>query len=396
MTRTASLLILTAACVSAQSLVPPGWDPVRAGSRVMERLISVTAPEVKGAHDSEMVLVEGRAYIVAEVNEVDHGESANRPEIYAAMSIVNLKTLTVENIIPIARSEQSFSNVTLPVGACFVPRIIRKDARTLRCYFASEQPGVRQSQTWYRDFDLPSMAFEADIHRVKLKTAAGIVDMQPQHFHADTRGFRKEPKDYGLYLFDSFKTFDGRTYLAINNYPGKQNALTVVNDALDTFEIIGHYNEPQELDLSESSVNRLPDGTWMAICRQDGGDGNYTVTTSRDGRSWTPGRHVEFIPNGDNSKPTFDRFGGVYYLGWQENTRIDGVRRSVFNLDVSRDGKTWERKYRFATPKSFQYPTFREYGGAIWVSVTQGDSSPSRKERIMFGKLEDVTPARQR
>jgi len=58
--------------------------------------------------------------------------------------------------------------------------------------------------------------------------------------------------------------------VAINNFPGKQNALAVVNEMLDTFEIVGHYNEPQTVQLSESAVNRLPDGSWMAICRQDG------------------------------------------------------------------------------------------------------------------------------
>ena len=63
------------------------------------------------------------------------------------------------------------------------------------------------------------------------------------------------------------------------------------------------------------------------------------------------------------------------------------IQRSVFNVDVSRDGETWERKYRFETPETFQYPTFREHGGAVWLCVTQG-----RKERIMFGKLEDVGP----
>ncbi|MBU4460424.1 MAG: exo-alpha-sialidase, partial [Verrucomicrobia bacterium] len=92
--------------------------------------------------------------------------------------------------------------------------------------------------------------------------------------------------------------------------------------------------------------------------------------------------------NGTSSKPTFDRFDGLYYLGWQEATKIGGVGRSVFNIDVSRDGSTWERKYRFETEKSFQYPTFRKYDGAVYLTVTQGDSSPSRKERIMFGRLE--------
>lgn len=59
-------------------------------------------------------------------------------------------------------------------------------------------------------------------------------------------------------------------------------------------------------------------------------------------------------------------------------------------MDISRDGQSWERKYRFEAPKSFQYPTFHEHDGAIWLCVTQGDTSPSRKKRIMFGRLEDV------
>ena len=99
------------------------------------------------------------------------------------------------------------------------------------------------------------------------------------------------------------------------------------------------------------------------------------------------------VPNGTNSKPTFDCFGGVYYLGWQAATRVQGVSRSEFNVDISRGGKTWERKYRFETPKSLQYPTFHEHQGAIWLSVTQGDTDASRKERIMFGKLEDLPTA---
>jgi hypothetical protein len=142
------------------------------------------------------------------------------------------------------------------------------------------------------------------------------------------------------------------------------------------------------LKLTEPAVNRLPDGTWMAICRQEAGNQNYTFTTSRDGVHWTPGEHRDFVPNGAASRPTFDRFNGVYYLGWQERTRIAGVSRSVFNLDVSRDGVNWERKYRFETTKSFQYPTFRQHAGTIYLTVTQGDTDASRKERIMFGKLE--------
>jgi hypothetical protein len=126
----------------------------------------------------------------------------------------------------------------------------------------------------------------------------------------------------------------------------------------------------------------------MAICRQEGGSKNYTFATSKDGRTWSPNEYRPSVTNGTNSKPTFDRFLGLYYLGWQESTRINGAHRSVFNIDVSVDGVNWERKYRFETEKSFQYPTFIEYRNGIYFSVTQGDLSDSRKERIMFGKLE--------
>ena len=98
---------------------------------------------------------------------------------------------------------------------------------------------------------------------------------------------------------------------------------------------------------------------------------------------------MPFVPNGTNSKPTFDRFGDVYQPRLQETTRIQGANRSVFNVDISRDGKTWNRKYRFETPESFQYPTFHQHRGAIWLTVTQSDHRGS-SDRIMFGKLEDA------
>lgn len=376
--------------IHAQSLIPANWDPALAGDMVMRRLVNTSAPQVKGAHDAEFVCVGEKAYLVAEANDVKAGESAGWPFIYATMSIVNFHTLKTERVIDFAKSEQKFENETLPVGACFVPRIIQKDADTLRCYFTSEDPGKRQSQMWYRDFDLKRGEFAPTIHKARLKTAAGTFDFQPQHFHADAvaQGFTKKASDSSFFIFDSFKRFDGKLYVALNNFTGKQNALSLVHDDLATFEVLGHFNEPQSEQLSESAVNRLPDGSWMAIVRND--KGNYHFTTSREGKTWTTGKPLPQVPNGANSKPTFDQFGGVYYLGWQEATRVQNVGRSIFNVDISRDGQTWQRKYRFETPKSFQYPTFHEHNGTIWLCVTQGDTSDSRKERIMFGKLESI------
>ena len=369
------------------SLLPANWDPALAGDMVMQRLVRVTAPRVKGAHDAEFVCVGDRAYIVEHDNDVTPGHGAG-VAMYCVLSVVNLKTLKVEKTHLMAKAGQAFANITLPEAQVFVPRIIRKDEHTLRTYFCS-QPSKAQAVTWYRDFDLRTQTFEDSIHKAKLKTAAGTFDMEPRHFHADAAasGFKRPSINQGLYIFDSFKEIDGKRYIALNNFPGKQNALAVLHDDFATFEIIGHYNEPQSQQLSESAVNRLPDGTWMAIVRNDGG--NYHFTTSLDGKTWTVAEPKPFVPNGLNSKPTFDKFGGVYYLGWQENTKIQNCGRSVFNVDISRDGKTWQRKYRFESPHSFQYPTFHEHEGTLWLTVTQSDHGGST-DRIMFGKLESV------
>lgn len=372
------------------SLLPAGWDAKAAADKVMAGLIKVTGPDVRGAHDSHLAVVGDRAYVIAEVNDRQAGEAAGWPFIYVALSIVDLRNERLLDVMTVARSEQAFANETLPVGACFVPRVKQVGPQTLRCWFASEQPGKRQSQTYYRDLDLATMTFEREIHRMRLTTSGGTFDLQPAPFHADAakQGFKRKPSDAGLYLFDAFKEFDGQTYVAINNYLGAQQALCTLNAAADTLTIVGHFNGPGEPALTEPAVNRLPDGTWLAISRKENGDRNYWFSESQDGKTWTTGGEKDFVRKGAASKPTFDRFKGVYYLGWQESTQIGKVSRSVFNLDVSADGKHWERKYRFETTKSFQYPTFVEADGAIWFSVTQGDADPSRKERIMFGRLE--------
>jgi len=266
-----------------------------------------------------------------------------------------------------------------------VPRILRLNDKTLRVYFASEGPRKREAQSYFLDFDLDRQAFSTEIRRSKIVTAKGTFDMSPRPFYEDAaaQGFRREPKDYGLYNIDSFKEFDGKLYVVVNNFPGGQNAWAELNAARDTFHVLGHFNPTGEERLTESAVNRLPDGTLLAICRQDGGNANYMFSTSRDGKTWTPPAYRDWITNGTSSKPNFEKFFGTYYLGWQESTRVNGVSRSVFNIDVSTDGIHWKRKYRFATDQSFQYLSLHEYRGSIYLTVTQG-----KKERILFGKLE--------
>jgi hypothetical protein len=373
------------------TVLSANWNPKEAADKVITGLVKVTAPKVKGAHGSKLTLIGDRAYVATLADNTTPGETHDRDSIYSALSVVNLQTKTVEAFLTTAKSGQAFTNEALPRGACYASGTLRLNDHTLRCFFCSEQPGRGQSQMYYRDFDLRTQAFANVVHRVKLKTSSGVFDLQPQYLHADAvkHGFTKPAKDYSLELLDAFKKFDGRTYAVLNSYVNTLNALTVFNEAGDTLEVVGHYNEPQSQRLCESAVNRLPDGTWMAICRSD--VGNYHFTTSKDGKTWSIGQERSIVSNGVNSKPTFDKFGGVYYLGWQEKTKIQGVNRSVFNVDVSKDCVTWERKYRFESTDSFQYPAFAEHNGAVWLTVSQGGRAGPAS--IMFGKLESLSAA---
>lgn len=376
--------------MQSHRILPSGWNPKEAGDRVLGSLVNICRPEVKGAHDSHGLILGGKAYIVYMANDVQPGENAIWPFVYNALSVVDLASGRVEQTVTFAASEKAYRNETLPAGACFVPRLIRKDERTLRCFFASENPGQRESQTWRIDYDLEGRTFSPDIYAVELETDEGVFPLQPQHVYrqAAARGFGCPQRDFGLYMIDGFKLFDGRMHTVVNNYPIGQNAWATLNDELTRVTILGNFFQPPEAKLTEAAVNRLPDGTWLAISRQENRDRNYMFARSPDGINWAPHEYWDRVPNGTNSKPTFDRFNGVYYLGWQEAGKINGATRSIFNMDVSNDGKNWERKYRFETDKSFQYPTFLEYENAIYLTVTQGDTSDSRKERIMFGRLE--------
>lgn len=366
--------------------LPASWDPMQAANRVMGRLVPVCGPAVKGAHDSDFVLVDRKAYVVYMANDRQPGENAAWPFVYCALSVVDLDSGTVDAPVVFAESGRVYDNETLPTGACFVPRIVRKDADTLRCFFASESPGERQSQLWRIDFSLRDAAFARTIHRVRIATDQGVFPMQPEalHRHQRAKGFDGGPVTFGLYMIDGVKGFDGRLHAVLNNFPGGQVAWASLNPELTCFTVLGDVFGPEETKLTEGAANRLPDGAWQMICRNE--NGNYCFSGSSDGRRWTMATESPFVVNGTNSKPTFDRFGGLYYLGWQDAAQIGGCHRSVFNIDVSRDGKTWTRKYRFETPESFQYATLHEHEGAIWLSVTQGPG----KRRIMFGKLEDL------
>ena len=113
----AMTLVVMAVTTTGANVLPPDWDARKAGDKVLAGLMVVTAANVKGAHDAEMVIVNDRAFIVYEANDMRPGESAAWPFVYVALSVVNLKPMQVEKVIQFAKSGQVFTNDTLPAGA---------------------------------------------------------------------------------------------------------------------------------------------------------------------------------------------------------------------------------------------------------------------------------------
>lgn len=213
------------------------------------------------------------------------------------------------------------------------------------------------------------------------------------HFtYAQSQCFGSDEKaaiDYGgPYFLDGIKKIDGVNYSVLNNFVVGQNALVKLNATLDTCEILGHILKPYSEKFTEGTFNILPNGKRIVVLRKESGDYNYMASSSMDGRKWDEAFYLSNIQTGSRSKPFLEKINGVYYLGWQDKQKIENKDRSIFNIDVSLDGKNWTRKYRFCSVRSFQYPQIKEYGGEIYISATQGLGDPSGKETIVFGKLE--------
>ncbi len=373
------------------------YSPEKAGDEVIKSMITVTDSVVKGAHDAHFLIHDGKAYIVYEANDVKEGEAAEWDFVYCAMSIVDLKTGAVEVKI-ISRGEQVFANETLDVGATFVPRIIKKDENTLRIFFTSERPSVRQSLMYYIDYDVKSGTLDQNVYRMKLLTPEGKVDFTPKAYYdlAIAAGMECFSSDHSAFIFDIME-YDGKKYVALNNFAGKQNALGMLNDTLDCISVIGHFGVGNsKVQLSESGIMRKNDGTWMSIIRNDktstnttygggtttgtnAGTFEYYFSYSADGVKWSTPRTEDFCAGGTNSKPTLNNFAGTYFMGW--NTYSTNIwSRTIFNFDYSTDGENWTRLYKFAPTTSFQYPEFFMYDNEIYF--TTGD-----RAKIYFGKL---------
>ncbi|MBQ2118667.1 MAG: exo-alpha-sialidase [Clostridia bacterium] len=357
--------------------LPASWSPEAAGERAMERMIPVTAPEVKGAHDAQFITAEGKAYIVYEADNFKAGESALNENEYAALSVVDLASFSLECCGPFARRGQTFAGRTLCKGNAFLPRVLRLERDTLRFFFTNVIPEEESAYHYYLDYDLPTGRFSDRLSLLRLRTPEGEGPLDAANYRALFRaaGHACEDRWFGVYLLDLFEEA-GTRYLALNNFVAGQNSLARFNRSCDCVEIVGHIGgvTPTE-KTTESGIARLPDGRWMAILRNEIGDKNYRFSYSRDGRLWSDPVSEPFLCGGVNSKPVLFTAGGYCFMGWNEGSR------TVYHLAFSADGRSWRTLFTFRSPATFQYPTFRFHAGELLFSVTTG-----QKERICFGK----------
>ena len=351
---------------------------------IMNHMIRITHSDVRGAHDAQMVITQGKAYVVYIANNIQPGEDSVWPFVYCAMSIVDIITNQVLAVHTIAEGAQIFSNVQLKPGACFVPRVYQKDERTLRVFFTSMEPQKRETESWYRDFDIVSGTFDNAIYPLYLETDEGRTMLTPTLFHAGAKklGFSRALKQDGPYLFDADKQIDGKRYAALNIYHGKLNALGVMNEEMDTIRILSYIINPLCEELSEAAVEKLPDGRWIAILRNDSSTQNYRFATSTDGMKWSDAEEWPVVQNGSNSKPLLYRYGNLYCLGWQEKPD-----RSRFNIDISKDFVHWKRFISFDDADfSLQYPSLCVWENDVYICCTHGVKG-TPKESIYFGRL---------
>lgn len=349
-----------------------------AANHIMNEALVVNNDVMKGVHDAQFVIINDKAYIVYEANDVQAGEYAGWDYVYAALSIVDLKTHQVEKIVKIAKSEQVFANLTLPHGAAFVPRIAKLDENTLRIYFASEEPGVRNAITYYIDYDLKTETLSDNVYPLKYKNSLGeIVYFTTEEYYKDyiLTGYTAYEADYGAYLLDIFYKGD-TTYIALNNFAGAQVSLAKFNEEMNTVELISHIaNSNSYNKFTEHGIIQKEDGSFMTIMREER-RGNYFFTYSEDGINWTAPVEEVFVVSGTNSKPTLDNFNGYYLMGWNDTDR------SVYRLQYSKDCKNWIDLYTFYSDTTFQYPSFEMYNNEIYYCATIGN-----KQQIIFGKL---------
>ncbi|MBQ8835970.1 MAG: hypothetical protein IJ002_00505 [Clostridia bacterium] len=353
-------------------------SPKAAADAVMaENMIKISTDAMKGTHDAQYVFVDNKAYVVYEANDVKAGDLGTDPAEYCTLVIVDLETFEVESVEKFAYSQQVYANETLPVGSCFVPRVIHKDEETLRMFFASQYTD-RQAITYYVDYDIASGSFDKNVYRLNLKTADGTVEFTPEAYIELFRAEGRECKDAtrGAYLFDIFDIGDTK-YIALNLFNGGLNSLAKFNDTYDCIEIIGNIGSMTDSVLTtENGIMQLKDGTWMAILRNERGDYNYLFSYSKDGTNWTTPAAEDFVKHGTNSKPILAKFGDYYIMGYNEYTR------GLFHIAYSFDAKNWKTIYSFYAPTTFQYPEFDLCNGQMYFSVTMGN-----KEEIWYGKL---------
>ena len=358
--------------------VTENHSPKAAGDAVMQNMIRISSDEMKGTHDADHVYANGKVYAVYEANNEKPGDPGTYEKEYCALAIIDLESFKVESIEKFAWGEQKYSNVTMLKGSAFVPRVIRKDDNTLRFFFSNIAVDSSSGYIYYVDYDLATEAFDNNAYRLKIMTPNGTVDFSAEVyaelFRAD--GHACDNSTIGHFLFDIFDV-DGTKYIALNNFRGAQNSLAKFNDTYDCVEIIGNIGGSYtEYRTTESGIVQLKDGSWISILRNHAGSKIYSFSYSEDGTEWTDPVYEDFMKTGYTSKPTLDRFGDYYFMGYND------LSRGLFHLAYSLDAKNWTVLYSFHSPTTFQYPKFDIYEGQMYFSVTTGN-----KEQIYFGKL---------
>ncbi len=115
-------------------------------------------------------------------------------------------------------------------------------------------------------------------------------------------------------------------------------------DSGRTWERVGPIHDGKTFGAIQPTLLTAPDGSILALCRNQNGNGNILSTTSRDsGRTWSELKPTS-LPNPNSGIDAVTLKSGQHLLVYNHTRRGEGTPRGreMLNVAVSHDGNSWQ------------------------------------------------------
>lgn len=400
--------VVIAAPLSAQTMIPATWDAALAGDVVLNRLVVITAPHVKGAHDAEMVLLKDRDYVLTQAPAFLLGREFVRTSIEGyeveCMKPGGVYVMTLSKPHDANRAEDllraGFEKVDTPgfqlfpgeINRVFAYRKTVKQGERLR--FRKLAFLVMGENTEIREFKPKQESAAEETARVaQMEQVADLALIPPKLNSSPLPEYDYDRLDYGMTIGIE-RTPGGRLWacwVAGGDSPKAFFVLATSDDNGETWSpprlvvdahskdlpaersiLVGNlWTDPlgrlwlifdQSMDMFDGRA-----GVWAAVCENPDAE---TPTWSKPRRIWhgvtlnkptvlSSGEWM--LPISLDQREGFRQFKGCF-------KELDPLRGA--NVFVSTDqGATWERRgcVQFPNPDWHEHMIVERRDGTLWM-----------------------------